>query len=81
MDAHVVMLGTVSPAAASYDETLQTLLYAERLQRLRSTLSYFCIHFFASTFLPPYLPTSLPSLPVPRFNPCLPPLGAARRVP
>jgi len=39
MDAHVVMLGTVSPAAGSYDETLQTLLYAERLQRLRSAVA------------------------------------------
>lgn len=39
MDAHVVMLGTVSPAASSYDETLQTLLYAERLQRMRSAVA------------------------------------------
>jgi hypothetical protein len=36
MDAHVVMLGTVSPSAGSYEETMQTLLYAERLQRMKN---------------------------------------------
>jgi len=39
MDAHVVMLGTVSPSAGSYEETMQTLLYAERLQRMKTATS------------------------------------------
>jgi uncharacterized protein with von Willebrand factor type A (vWA) domain len=44
MDAHVVMLGTVSPAASSYEETLQTLLYAERLQRIRFEMFLFTLN-------------------------------------
>ena len=38
-DALVVMVATVSPAASCYEDTHQTLLYAERLKAIPSILS------------------------------------------
>uniref|UniRef100_A0A7S2S969 Kinesin motor domain-containing protein n=1 Tax=Rhizochromulina marina TaxID=1034831 RepID=A0A7S2S969_9STRA len=38
-ESHIVMLATVSPAPQHYDETLQTLLYAERLKKMSASLA------------------------------------------